>query len=255
VYCLQEFLEFPAANVPHADQAGLLQLAMNSSRPAVAATAAAALQRMPSLVEPDAARRLFVTAAVRKHAEALQHLSALAAMQQHVDSATIETVLRQLVAHADNINYVQLLRRFPAVTAQLDSSAVAELLQAAVVRGRCVWVQQLCKLPGAQRLSSAAVVQLLQAAVERGFCECTYYLCNLPTAQQLSSEAVAVLLQTAAKCPVDATQWTLSDCTHHLCRLPAAQQFNSDALADLLWVSVQQNSSASIDWLCKLPAA
>jgi hypothetical protein len=146
---LQDYLEFPAADVSDADQAGLLQLAMNSSRPAMAATAAAALQRLPSLVEPDAACRLLVTAAVRQHAAALQHMSSLAAMQQHVNGATIETVLRQLVVHADNSNYVQLLRRFSAAAAQLDSPAVADLLQAAVERGRCVWVQQLCKLPGA----------------------------------------------------------------------------------------------------------
>lgn len=252
---LQDFLEFSADESSEVQLAGILQLAMNSNRPAVAATAAAALQRLPSLLEPSLVRRLLVTAALRQHAEALQYLSALPGVQQHVDAATLQTMLMQLVTHADNSSYVQLLRRFPAAAAQLASCTVAELLKAAVERGRCVWVQQLCKLPGARWLDSNAVVLLLKAAVERGHCECTYYLCNLPAAQQLSGEAVAALLQVAVKCPADVTQWAVADCTHHLCRLPAAQQFSNEAVASLLCAAVQHNSSASTGWLCKLPAA
>jgi hypothetical protein len=252
---LQDFLEFSADESSEVQLAGILQLAMNSNRPAVAATAAAALQRLPSLLEPSLVRRLLVTAALRQHAEALQYLSALPGVQQHVDAATLQTMLMQLVTHADNSSYVQLLRRFPAAAAQVGSIIIAEVLQAAIERGRCVWVQQLCKLPGAQWLDSNAVVLLLKAAVERGYCECTYYLCNLPAAQQLSGEAVAALLQVAVKCPADVTQWAVADCTHHLCRLPAAQQFSNEAVASLLWAAVQCNSSASAGWLCKLPAA
>uniref|UniRef100_A0A383WDR5 Uncharacterized protein n=1 Tax=Tetradesmus obliquus TaxID=3088 RepID=A0A383WDR5_TETOB len=253
--CNWDFVDFSARETSDATLAGLLQLAMKSRRPAVAATAAAALQRLPALLEPGTVRLLLVTAAMRQHSEALQHLAALAAVQQHVDAATLQTVLIELVTHADNSSYVQLLRRFPAAAAQLKRSTVAELLQAAVERGRCVWVQQLCKLPGAQRLSSNVTAQLLQTAVDRGYCECTYYLCSLSAARRLGNEAVAELLEAAVKCPEDVTQWAVSDCIHHLCRLPAAQQLSSEVLASLLHAAVQRNSGAGADWLCKLPAA
>jgi hypothetical protein len=72
--------------LPADDAADLLQLALNCTSHA---PATAAVDRLPSQLEPDSARRLAVTAAARGHRVfAGVDLKKLPAVCQHIDAAT-----------------------------------------------------------------------------------------------------------------------------------------------------------------------
>jgi hypothetical protein len=186
---------------------------------------------MPGLLEPGVARKLLLTAAVRQHTQAIEHMLRLDYIGQHVDAATIEEMLQHVLACTGYVDMycVLLLCKLP-VAALLSGQAVTMILQAAM---RCV-PRAACQYVGSEWASWA-----LEPVVA---------LCALPAAQQLSCEAVTLLLQTAVCC-------TAEICVEELCKLPAAQKLSSDAVAELLRVAVRNSSSVGAQQLCKLPAA
>jgi hypothetical protein len=62
------------------------------------ATALRVTRRLPKQFEPDAARKLLVTAAARKHTVVVHQLLQLQSMQPHIDPPTLEAMLRPLTA-------------------------------------------------------------------------------------------------------------------------------------------------------------
>uniref|UniRef100_A0A383VP01 Uncharacterized protein n=1 Tax=Tetradesmus obliquus TaxID=3088 RepID=A0A383VP01_TETOB len=227
--------------------ADLLQLALNRSSPQAVA---AALDCLPAaaagaaLLEPRVARRLLLTAAMRRHVRAVQRMVALPCMQQHVDAATLEAMLGQRLE----------AERVPQ---QLSTGAVVQLLRAAIQQH---WLPKaLCRLPGAAGISSEAVLQLLQAAVDK--CVSSLKpLYALPAAAQLSGEAALGLLNRAVKQGFFHTARMLSS------GLPPAlrEQFSSQQVAELIAAAVEQScyeerankgARLCIQGLCQLPAA
>jgi hypothetical protein len=87
--------EGPSAST--ATVTGLLQLAMNSSSHTAVEAAAC---HIPAQLEPEAARKLLTTAALRQHFSTVQHVAGLAVMRRHADAATLQSVLMDLVTRA-----------------------------------------------------------------------------------------------------------------------------------------------------------
>lgn len=114
---------------------------MNCRKPE---TAAAVLRCLPQQLEPEAARKLLLTAAVRRHADVALQALQLQSLQQHIDTAAAEAMLLHLLSHGE---CVVALCKLPAA-AQLSSTAVAGLLKAAVLApgGTAEAVFQLCSL-------------------------------------------------------------------------------------------------------------
>jgi hypothetical protein len=123
---------------------------MNCTNPE---TSAAVLRRLPEKMETEAARKLLLTAAVRRHAVTAQHMLQLPAMMQHIDTATVEAMLLPLLPYG---NCVVLLCKL-LVAFQLSADAVATLLLAATQGsgGRAEAVYNLCSLPAAAWLNAA----------------------------------------------------------------------------------------------------
>jgi hypothetical protein len=205
----------------------LLQLAMNCSD---ADTAAAVTRCLPEQLQPAAARKLLITAAVRKHTVVLREMRELQSVQQHIDTTTLESMLGPLVPYGDCI---QLLCQLPAA-ARLRSAAVAPLLLQAVLQCKAEAVYQLCRLPAAQQLTSEHTAKLLEACitasslhVDGGSTFIYSYIKELPAVAQLSSAMLLQLLHVAVNCG--------SVCyVNMLCALPAARLISSQELLPLL---------------------
>jgi hypothetical protein len=199
--------------------AELLQLAMNSSSHAVAEAAA---DHLPAQLEPEAVRRLLVTAATRRHDGAVQHLAALAVVAQQLDTATIVSTLQELVA---------------AASQQTHQSE------------RLLCIERVCALPAAAQLGSDAVAQLLLVALEaRADVQCIHSLSSLAAAVQLSSNQLTELLQAAA-------QFRKKKCARELCNLPAAEEMSSEQVAAVLLTALQHGSrKCALAMLDHIPA-
>jgi hypothetical protein len=281
-----------ANQLSKADVPGLLQLAMNSSGSDTALAAARQLallglaaEGVASCITADVVRRLFVTAAVRQHQLALLQMASQPAVAQLIDATTMQKVLEQLIGTGD-IEAVDVLLDKLQLTAvqQLNSEAVAQLLQAAIPKDSCEALGQLCRLPAGRQLSAAAVAQLLEAAwkgkyhtsaghlfdalpavqlLDAGMvarlAELTLHqsdgkyttrLLTLPAAKELTTDMVTQLLAAAIEHSSVMYVWRLY-CT------PGALELSSEAVTKLLRVAVLQGSSAldHIANLSKLPAA
>jgi hypothetical protein len=152
--------------LPAADAADLLQLAINCSN---LTTATAALSCFPSQLEPTAARRLLLTAAVRQLAVFARRVAAAPAVQQHLDAPTLSAVLRALLLGAEAGLCASSMK------SSGDSCAIGWLVDGQ----RAV----------AQQMEGAALVQVLHAAV-RSCADMALFgmpLLHLPNAQQLES--------------------------------------------------------------------
>jgi hypothetical protein len=240
--------------LPAEGGAALLQLAFNCSNPQTAAaavghlpvTAKAVALDMPDLLDPDAARRLLLTAAIRQHAEAVRTMVRLTCLSQHLEDATVlEAMLRQLLHCKGSVVSIEVMF-LPAVD-QLSSDAVLRLLDIAVADKAVAMspvTRMLCDLPGAEQLDCQAVLQLLQAVLKLGHDARGPYF--LPGARQLDSQQVLQLLQAAV---LQQSSYMMSG----LCRLPAAQQLDSQVLLQLLQTAVQHN--IDMVYLIELPAA
>jgi hypothetical protein len=134
--------------------AALLQLAMNCSNSMTAAvtanrmpaTAAAAAQSMPALLDAPTARRLLLTAAKRLHTSAVRHMLELDVMVQHMDAELLEAMIRESFKQW---SCQRTLCDLPAAD-QLSSDAVARLLTAAAQEDLCQAVDELCCLAAAR---------------------------------------------------------------------------------------------------------
>jgi hypothetical protein len=115
-----------------ADAADLLQLAINCSCSIVMP----AFGRFPSQLDPAAARRLLLTAAVRHRADMAMSVAAQAAVQQHLDAATMSAALGLLLPRASTRHagmvIAMLLHDQQAVVQQMEGAALAEVLHAAL---------------------------------------------------------------------------------------------------------------------------
>jgi hypothetical protein len=147
-------------------------------------------------------------------------------------------LLQTAVQHEDKDLRVDRLTldlcRLPAAQ-QLDSQAVLQLLQAAVLRGK-ISTSSLCALPAALRIDGRTVLQLLQEAVQQG--RSGDGLCRLPAAQQETKIVVFQLLEMAVQRGNDSGIESLST-------LPAAKQLRETAVAGLLQTAKQLGSAAS----------
>jgi hypothetical protein len=158
--------------IPAAVAADLLQLAVNGFNER---TARAVLGRIPSQLEPTAACRLLVTAAVRQRGDLARRLAAVRAVQQHLDAHTLTAVLRALLLAAelraypksshllDSVSRLLLDQR--AVAQQLEDEALVEMLHAAIGSRAPDFAVPLFSSPNVQQLAAAAVLELLTAAV------------------------------------------------------------------------------------------
>jgi hypothetical protein len=151
-----------------ADAAGLLQLAMNcSSLP----KATAAFSCLPSQLEPTAARRLLLTAAVRHFGELATRLAAAPAVQRHLDAPTLSLVLRLMLPRAssrpDCVAVARLLREQHTEALQKDWGDLVEVLRAAARSrvGKALFVPLLLQLPNVQQLEGPVVSELLSAVI------------------------------------------------------------------------------------------
>jgi hypothetical protein len=114
------------------------------------------------------------------------------AVLQHVDAASVQGALERLLAcrYASCFSghwiagMAQVVIEMPAA-AQLSSSAVEQLLHAAVKCGPPTVVKALVALPSAQQLSSSTVAGLLQLSLRQHDAGCTHELYQLPAAGQL----------------------------------------------------------------------
>jgi hypothetical protein len=291
---------------PPGEGAALLQLALNCCTPQFArdqtlygtldtvlrrvpTTEAAAARTMPELLQPAAAHKLLLTAALRNY-KAVNFLLGLSYMQRHLDAETLEAMLLQLMKQFSGSEGVammetwELLCNLPAAQ-QLSSQAAQRVILALTSASVDPDYEQLpsefYSLPGVQQLSNDQVMQLLAADPEHTSCYCIEELCQLPAAQQLSGEQVAQLLVPAAqqgcslcsnllcqlpaaqqlssemlmKCLLAAVQQGYWESTHELCQLSTAQQLSTEQVVLLLEAAVQQDGSSCISELCELPAA
>jgi hypothetical protein len=161
--------------------ADLLQLAVNCL---TSQTAEAALSQHPSELEPTAARRLLVTAAVRhRDGEIVRQVAAVAAVQQHLDAPTFSVVLLLLLRaaswHLDYMMITLLLKAHRALTGQLGeemvtggwmcitdvpSDVLARLLLEAAGMCNVVMLCVLLHFPAARQLSDGDVMRVLRVA-------------------------------------------------------------------------------------------
>jgi hypothetical protein len=220
----------------------------------MAAEAAAAALKFPAAHVPDVARKLLLTAATRGHAAAVQTLASCTIVQQHLDARTVEVVLEQLFKGF----YFWFLRMCEVpLASQLDSAAVARLLQAALQHGRQLCASRLLEFPAAQRFSVDMVAQLLHSLLECRTATANLHrlapqVCRLQAAQQLSSSVVEQLLLAAIELDNDSACYS---CTKALCGLTAARQLGSDSVARLLDAAVKHACRGGVYWLCQLPGA
>jgi hypothetical protein len=216
---------------------------------------------MPGLLEPGVACKLLLTAAVRKHTAAVQHMVGLASMRQHINAVALEAMLKQLLKQEQCLS---ALCRLPAA-AQLTTDAGTRLLLAAIQQSTFRVVRQLHSLAAAQQLSTEQAETLLQAcmqefagthdsvssvAYDRAF-DIFLEVIDLPAAILLSSSALVQLLHTAA-------DMADPDITDELCILPAAAAVSSEDAVGLLPAVLQKPSSYHVDEtiiiLMELPA-
>jgi hypothetical protein len=219
--------------------------------------AEAAAYHIPAQLEPEVARKLLTTAALRQHVSAVHHMSGLAVMQQHADAPTVHSVLVNLVAPANSPHaWCDDVNCFAHDSQAGDEdNCPADDSQGYILRSICILA--VCAMPAAAQLSADRLAQLLLAAVQsRAALQGINRLCRLPAARQLSSDQVADLLDAAI---------TLDEgfCTAHFCRLPAAYHLSADGIVRLLQqaVDLEQDSmeedvtTESVRALCGLPGA
>jgi hypothetical protein len=237
-----------------ADTADLLQLAVNCSSLATAATAA---MRLPATLKPATAQRLLVTALVRQHDLTAKRLMKQPAVQGHLDAPTLEVILRLLMCWTQHdaevvegvVGFVH--EQVPAAQV-LDKRLVYDLLQAAMDKFGVFAddiMSSLCRLPAARQLTSAGAVQLLKAAMKRNNRCIMDVLCRLPAAQQLGCGDVLQLLQASLE------NENVNASTCHICGLPAAQQLSSDEVLQLLRRAVAVHTKDSVFALTEVAAA
>jgi hypothetical protein len=158
--------------LPAADAADLLQLVINYGS---LTTATTALSRLPSQLEPTAARRLLVTAAVRHPGELATLLAAAPAVQGHLDAPTMSVLLRLLLPRASSMldceAIIWLLREQRAVAQQMECAAPEEVLRAAA-KGRAVWMSvftfPLLELIHVQQLEGDVVLEWMRPVSPAG---------------------------------------------------------------------------------------
>jgi hypothetical protein len=246
---------------PPSTGVGLLQLAINSSSYSMAEAAAAVAVEFPAAHVPDVARKLLLTAATRGHAAAVQILASCTTVQQYLDAGTVESVLQHFIEGdycGEHSCYELVLCDLPV--SQLDSAAVARLLQVALQHGRQNkkpdYVNSLLGLPAIEQVSVDTLKQLMLALVNPATTLYNWHtiehLCILQAAQQLSSSVVEQLL-------LATIEWSKASgdntCMEALCRLPAASRLSSDAVAWLLMAAVEHVGMDCMPWLCQLPGA
>jgi hypothetical protein len=275
LYCLQESLyeelrQFPAADVP-----GLLQLAANHLRSNsvdksswkldnMLRTGRYTAMQLPEL-EPYAARRLVVTAAVRQHYAALPQLTADHNLVKHLDASTVASVLAVLSASGQHLLPRSLAERLPSsdtmksvrllcglqAAEQLSSSDMQQVLLAAVKHGAHLIVEVLGGLKAAEQMSSSDMQPVLLAAAELDRPAFMEALCGLPAAKQISSSDLQPALLAAAKRGRDCFGKIGS--LHALCKLPAAQQISgSDLHLQVPLAAAYRNAEAIV---CRAAAA
>jgi hypothetical protein len=241
--------------IPAADAADLLQLAVNSLNER---TARAVLGRLPSQLEPTAARRLLVTAAVRQRGDLARRVAAIRIVKQHLDAPTLTAVLRALLLAAESRAYPTssqlldsvsgLLFDQQAVAQQLEGAALVGMLHAAVKSRAPDFALPLFQSLNAQQLGAAAVLEVLTAAVDALDSYSVRHLCSLPAAQQLACEDVVRLLQAASgKRSVDVMQ--------RLSRLSAAEQLSSEVMVQLLQAAAGAGDAPMVCTLCDFASA
>jgi hypothetical protein len=215
----------------------------------MASVAAAVAAEFPAAHAPDVARKLLLTAATRVHASAVMTLASCDAMLQHLDVGTVESVLEQLI---NDLGCFEMICELP-VASQLDSAAVARLLQAALQQGGSHCLHSLLAFPAAEQFRADMIVQLLYVLLKCEIPQLDWFaakLCMLQAAQQLRSSVVEQLLLAAIESSINGS----SDiCMKALCGLPAASQLGGESVARLLLAGVKQNSRGWVYWLCRLP--
>jgi hypothetical protein len=234
-------------SLPAAVAADILQLAMNGLN---VRTAYAVLRRPPSQLEPTAARRLLLTAAVRQRGQLVRQVAAVPAVQQHLDAPTLSAVLRTLLLGGGwralyDLN--DLLRDQQAV-AFLRGGTLVEVLHAAVASRAPGLVEPLFKSPNARQLGVAAVLELLSAAAGALDSYSVRRVSSLPAATQLSCEDVMRLLLAAIEAN---SVHGLND----LYSLPGAEQLESLHVVRLLQAAIVKRSADVVRGLASLPAA
>jgi hypothetical protein len=226
-----------------------------------------------SLPGPDVCK-LFITAAVRRHLEALRQMAAMPAVMQCVDAGALCVVLQQLVAAKDVTSMELVLEALQKTAVQkLSNESMIQLLLAAVAEGRTAGAEQLYALPAAQRLPASSVAQLLAAILKHldvvGWTlshALAPHVLALPAAQRLTADMVAQLLHAALQQPpqgiraLDGRGFVLQ-----LFKLPAAQDLISNVLHMLLHTALKHEPPLKSDGahiqaeivkaLCRLPAA
>jgi hypothetical protein len=159
--------------LPAADVADLLQLVVNSWRTNIElhssnAAADATLRYIPRQLTPTAARRLLLTAAVRRHdgGDFTRRVAAVPAVKQHIDAPTLSAVLRLLLLEAGALHIVsELLLDQQAVMQQMSGQPLVELVHAALASRVPGAAWPFFRLPEVRQLGLTAVLELLSAAV------------------------------------------------------------------------------------------
>jgi hypothetical protein len=196
---LQETLKLSEDNVN-----GILQLALNSSSQRVR-LAAMTKCAIPGELDADTARRLVLTAALRRCHKSVDKLTSLTAVQEHIDACLLEEALCCMAEAADATtpgwkaySAHSMYAILPDVAAALSSDAVFKLLGAAAKR---CWMctTHLCTLPAIQQLGSDQLSALLDTGMTACNIHCIQLLCSLPAAQQINVNVVSQLLAIAAK--------------------------------------------------------
>jgi hypothetical protein len=212
--------------------------------------AAAVAAEFPAAHVPDVARKLLLTAATRGNEAAVQALASCAPVQQCLDAGTLESVLEQSIK--GECGCFEMMCNLPAAS-QLDSAAVARLLQAALQLGRQGFVKRLLRGTAAEQFRADIVVQSLHALLNSTTIHPNRFaakLCMLPAAHQLGSSVVEQLLLAAIE---GSNRGNIDNGLEALCGLPAATQLGSGSVTRLLQAAVKQNSRGCVYWLCRLP--
>jgi hypothetical protein len=230
--------EGPSAST--ATVTGLLQLAMNSSSHTAVEAAAC---HIPAQLEPEAARKLLTTAALRQHFSTVQHVAGLAVMRRHADAATLQSVLMDLVTRASTRD---VWLNGDDDDGELQSLTDAHYAQYDIQRSLCVGA--VCAMPAAAQLGADRLAQVLLAGVQsREAKNCIRRLCRLPAAHQLSRDQVADIL--------DASIMKDGFCLTLLCRLPAANQLSADMVVQVLEKAIDEGKQHCVQELCGLAGA
>jgi hypothetical protein len=233
---------------------------MNCSNPSTAEAAAA--HRLPEQLQAAAARKLLLTAAVRQHTAAVEHMIGLPVIEQHIDADTLEGMIAQLLPQADCL---ELLCAVPAA-AQLSSEAAARLLLEGVKQRQHVAVAQLWGLAGAQQISSELIADLLICCAQACTCadeitdECLAAICSLPAAIELSSTELAQLLEAVFECRFRMQQYAescedvddgLTLLCGYLLHLPAAAGLTAELVMQLTQGAALSDNAIAMHSLCE----